>query len=361
MQTNLITDRLVLQIMMSNQGDGLPARSPNWTTDEKRFLSEHLDWPDWKIGEALGRTENAVKVKRFRLYLPPVSKVPGWLSANRARIMLGMNDTRPIIGWIKSGLIGGHRASCNEPRVMWLVLENSLKRFVANPRNWPRFDRGKVADPGLRALIYAAERKYRDEWISTRQAADLVGLAPGDINRCIKLGRLEGFQIVNRDGRRSVHDKPSWAFWYVRKSDVLKLNIRRNRGSSCQPVLEGEALEFLQLACRVGLSDSHIEKLMGRARGTIQQCRRACFDRGQPPMEDWRNHRARFPSLDRAARNLAAGRVRGEGFMMLLDVLAAQLAGAGLRKHRTASGRAGPATIRAMRDKLIAHGIEPYL
>src|SRR5271157_885375 len=348
-------DRLI-ELTMAEVQSMPAARSPRWTQSEKNFLQTHLVWTDVQIGEALGRSPVGVKIKRQRMYLQVVSKVPGWLTANKARDLLGMNDTRPVIGWIRKGLIAGKQVGLTEQR-RWILPLNGLRSFVADPKNWVHFNKDKVQDPELRRLIHLGEKRFKDEWLTTRQAADLLGLTTRDVTRCIKLSRLHGVQSHNRDGRKHVNDIPRWAYWFVLKSEVLAMPAVKPRGHAL-PEPSADMLSFIHLAAHIGLSAERIGRLVGRSAETIVHYVR---DYRNIKIEDWRQYRGNFPSLDRAARAYARGRASNLQLTALARILTLQARNAGLRKVRRPAGRVSIRSIDALSARLRAHNIEPYL
>jgi hypothetical protein len=334
------------------------ARPPRWTEEEKIFLTEHLHWDDARIGDALGRSAIGVKIKRQRMWLPPVTKAEGWLTASQAKMMLGMPDQRPIIGWVRAGLLTGNRLE-NTTRVIWMVLEVSLRRFVANPKNWIYFRKERVQDAHLKRLIELAAIRFQDDWLPARKAGDLIGLDAKEIVRYVKLGRIEGVQVVNRDGRRNLHEQPHWSYWYVRKSQVESMRIYHGRG--VLPIFEecASAGDFVRLAYSVGLSAQRIEALTGISHATISNFSKRKI--GEVQLADWREYKDRFPYICRAASAYAARRATSDQLYILANILAAQEVMHGLRKRGGSSGRVAHKTIDILRKRLLEHGIEPFL
>ena len=66
----------------------------------------------------------------------------------------------------------------------------------------------------LRRLVELAQGRWGDEWLSTRQAADLRGCGLDDIQQAIMHGRLNGYHVGSLDRKRTW----SWAQWFVRRS-----------------------------------------------------------------------------------------------------------------------------------------------
>lgn len=239
-----------------------PNRSEEWTDDEIAQLREGCAalMTDMELAISLGRSEIAIHLKRERLGIPTVRNTPGWMSANKVRMRLGMNDCRSIIGWIRKGLVLGRSLPLGN--TCWMLHEISLRRFVTRPENWPYFDADKVRDPHLRKLIELAKQRWDDEWLTTRQAADLAG--HGDIrkvNLFIRLGRLEAVETYDKDGRQSVNKRPAWAHNYVRKSQVLSTRWERGHGEAALKLTEN-GLAWIKQALAMGWKATWIARSM---------------------------------------------------------------------------------------------------
>lgn len=350
------------------------ARSPRWKEAETAFLLGSLGYLSVEeISAHLpGRSVEAVKLKRQRDYLPASSKVPGWISATEAMRRLGMNDQRPITGWVHKKLVLGH--IIKGKRGICLVHEVSLRRFAVNPMNWGYFDTGKVLDEGLRRLIARQKQRWPDEWLTTRQAANLVSMNTREIMRYVTMGRLDGVKLVNKDGRKSIHDAPTWSYWMVRKSQVLCM--KKYKYGEAATHFTQAADSFLLLATAVGISASRMEALIGISDGSITKRLNRLFttDQVQELIEkyggkvsnkssfllaDWRQFPGRFPRIERAARRFASGRPEKDDLYLLTLVLCNQA-----RWHGIPLSKYGKVTIgriSRMADILRRHQIEPFL
>ena len=355
------------------------ASSPNqnqtyyWRDDELKILSENLGkMSEEKIADLLpGRSAGAVKIMRQRKGMKASTKTPGYLTANLASKKLGMKDPRPVIWWVKTGLVIGHRL--DSVRTIWMVNENSLKRFVVSPQNWPYFDVDDVADEGLRHLISMEKVRWGDEWLSTREAADLRGVDPKSILTYITRGRIPAVRVPNRDGR---HQNPKWANWYVKRSDVENLTIY-HRGSM-KTCWTDEADSFLVLASAAGLSPERIAHLMsfskelprlrlmqlqkeGKLEAVINENWRDRVKlKRRLLLADWRRFRSRFPYLDRAARRYKARQAAGDDLVILLYMLRHQCAASGIKGYK-AGGKPSEKKVKALLVTLKENGIHSYL
>src|SRR5919109_3550534 len=94
-------------------------KAPRWSEKDINRVRELLPYYSPKVvGQMLGRSEDAIKIMRQRQHIKASSKSEGWLSANRVMRLLGMPDARPVIGWVKKGLVLGHQVAGDDT---WLV------------------------------------------------------------------------------------------------------------------------------------------------------------------------------------------------------------------------------------------------
>lgn len=223
-------------------------RQPRWTTDDDRFLRDHLlTMTDKEIGAALGRTENAVHLRRERdLCLPARSKQPGCLTGNRMADVLGV-DVHTIMRLVALGLLPVGRTVGK--RGIFVIRRQTLYRWAINPMRWPYFQpwRGRVTDPHLRRLIARQMVRWGDEWLTPGQAAELCGVSSNDVNRYIRTGRLSGVR---------------WGNWWVRRSDLNGLTFYKGRGANHPNVWNGKADACLLRLRAAGLTYSEIGQRM---------------------------------------------------------------------------------------------------
>ena len=196
-------------------------KPPRWTDEEERFYSDHLsDMTLAEIARALGRSEAAVKCHRFRAGLGSHRRAPGYLTTYQVAVLLGIDGHIPPV-WVDHGIMPGELVPYENKRMRRVRLED-FKRWLVRPETWVYIRVERIRNPSLRRLVQIAQQRWGDEWWSTRQAADYHGLTSSDICRQIKLGRIEGIQAYMRGGRDT---NPSWALWFVRKSEVMRLHI----------------------------------------------------------------------------------------------------------------------------------------
>ena len=193
-----------------------------WKKSEDQYLREHLGKvPLEEISRALGRSENALKIRFGRKgYIAP-SKISGWVSMSRAGSLLGL-DSHKAKNWFRLGILPGQIAHTKN-RYVAIIKMQDLKRWVTRPEHWPYLKVERMQPGFLRRLVEKAQARWGDEWLSTRQVAEMHGLPDAKtVMVDIKKGRLPAIQCPNMDGRHA----GGWAYWFVRKSDALKYDHR---------------------------------------------------------------------------------------------------------------------------------------
>jgi predicted DNA-binding transcriptional regulator AlpA len=152
-----------------------------WSANEESRLRQW--WgraPVGDIAQKLGRTETAVIVRAKRIGLRTLVNHPDALAEWQIAPMLGV-DRKTVWGWMLKGIlpvdvIYKRSLPC---RVVW---RDQLVRWLKEPNNWIYLDPRKVADPELRRVVDNAVAKWGDEWLRSREAADLIGVEHRMIN-----------------------------------------------------------------------------------------------------------------------------------------------------------------------------------
>jgi len=353
----------------------LPSPAPaRWSDRELETLRAGLGYmSEEEIAQSLpGRSVVAVKLKRQRTAMPSTSKAAGWLTATSAiRNIIDLSDPRIVSGWVRKGLVQGHFQG---QRDICMVHEISLRRFIVSPANWVYFDPDKVIDPSLRRLIAIQKQRWQDEWLTTRQAADLLGIKDvKEILRNIQLGRIQGVKLVNKDGRTSLHKEPAWSYWMVRKSEALKL--KRYRYGEAISAFTDQADVFMILAVAIGLSAARISRLVGINNTSVSKRLQYLVDgqaqdlaaqyngkvhlNGSQLLADWRQFPGRFPYIERAAKRFAAGNPQKDDLYLLTLILSHQAEWHGIDLYKY--GRVSIQRIEKMTHRLSAQQTEPYL
>lgn len=231
-----------------------------WSAGELEYLRANAGvMGEGEIGTALGRSENAVRVKVRRLGLACPTTHPGYLTAQRAALALGV-DVHAVCGWIDRGLLAAELAPVRGRRI-WRIRRSSFYAWALNPLNWVYFIRSvrrpeRIRDEELRRLImrrkgtWIAEDGRPDEWWSIGEVAEYHGVVHQFINKYIRNGRLPAVD---------------WGNWWIRRSEATRPGFhvfRREDGMLYRRgTVGGDG--FLVLAMAVGLPSSHIARMMG--------------------------------------------------------------------------------------------------
>ena len=348
------------------------AKAPRWSEDELSKIEKLLPFHSAdKVGEMLGRSGNAIRIIRQRKGIRASSKSEGWVTANQVRMLLGMADGRPVIGWIKKGLVLGHQITGDST---WMVYEISLRRWVTSPLSWAYFDPSRIVDQKLARLVKLAQKRWNDAWLSTRQVADMKGTNTKTVLIAIKRGQLPGIHIQEKDGR---HSGATWAFWAVKRSDAEKWEYNAPAFD-----LNDELHAFTVLARAIGLSNERIAILCGLSGETINK-RMHMIDmmRLVPKLikkhkrlrfvatgarvvrvyADWRKYADQFPHVRRAFQRYASGRASMDDGYLITRILKVQIAASGKRCNISALGKCTAETLRRLIAKMKRDGITPFL
>ena len=348
------------------------AKAHRWSEDELSKIEKLLPFHNAdKVGEILGRSGNAIKITRQRKGIKAGRKSEGWVTANQVRILLGMADGRPVIGWIKKGLVPGHQINGDRT---WMVHELSLRRWVTSPLSWAYFDPSGITDEKLARLAALAQKRWNDAWLSTRQVADMKNTDTRTILMAIKRGQLPGIHIQEKDGR---HAGAAWAFWAVKRSDALRWEYNAPAFD-----LMDELHAFMLLARAIGLSNERIAILCGLSGETvnkrmrmidemhvapklIKQHTRLCLvSTGAPVVRvhaDWRKYADQFPHVDHAFERYRSGRPSTDDCYLITQILKVQMAASGMKCNVRALGRCSSKTIKRLIANMRQLGITPYL
>lgn len=262
-------DALIEHLVFVADTVNTPKRTRQWTEAELQFLRNSMGYlTEAEIGAVLGRPANGVHLKRQRLGLQPTSQTPGWLSVEQVRLKLGLKDGRRISGWVKRGFVKGH--ILGGPRKICMVHEISLRRFGLMPKNWPWFDLSRVRDPELRRLLDRQAQRWGDEWITPKQAGEILGMDMRGVRQYTTLGRLTALHTDNLDGRHN--EQPRWAHYWLLRSEV----------EACHVYKPGEAmrsytpagLAWIRKALDMGWNFTWIGRSMKRDPATVRNwCR----------------------------------------------------------------------------------------
>lgn len=368
----LISSQLIQSAVSGAMLHTPQAKAPQWSEHDLKRVEALLPFhsPDI-VGKIVGRSGNAIKIIRKRRGIKASSKSDGWLTANRVRELLGMADSRPIIGWVKKGLVLGHQITGDST---WMIHEVSLRRWIASPLSWVYFDPARIANEELSRIVGLAQARWGDEWLSTRQIADMKGTAPKTVLQAIVRGLLPAVHITEKDGR---HSNAAWAFWAVKQSDAERWTYNAPAFD-----LMDESHAFILLARAIGLSNERISILCGLSDETIHK-RMMMIDKqrlapklvkkygflrfvstGAPVVRvhaDWRKYADRFPHVRRAFGRYLSGGASLDDCYLITRILKLQVAASGVKCNISALGKCTPETVRNLIAYMRKLGITPYL
>lgn len=188
---------------------GPAKKAPNWTEKEKRFLEDNIGRLSFQeIGDHLGRSATGVKIKQVRYRLPAPSKHPGYLTARRAADALGV-DIHAVTTWHDRGIFTFERVPLSD-RKIYRTKFLTLLLWVGDPMNFIyfRYDlhhrRRHIPHPVLRWWVETCHRHWGDDWWTTRQAGDYLGVSHGLVNKLVRHGEIPAVKYGNWKIRRSV-------------------------------------------------------------------------------------------------------------------------------------------------------------
>lgn len=368
----LIRSNLIQTAVSGTMRQTPRGKAPRWTDHDLGEIEKLLPFHSTdKVGEMLGRSGNAVKIIRQRKGIRAGSKSRGWMTANQARILLGMTDGRPVIGWIRKGLVLVHQINGNGT---WLVHVISLRRWITSPVSWVYFDATTIVDERLSSLVKRAQSRWNNAWLSTRPVADMKGTDTKTVVTAIRRGQLPGIHLRNKDGR---HAGATWAFWAVKRSDAKKWSPKA-------PAFDvtDELHAFMLLARAIGLGNDRIGVLCGLSGEAVKKRLRVIdtgrriadlierheglhyVSTGVPILRvhaDRRDHAERFPHVRRAFDRYMAGKASADDCYLITRILRGQMVASGMKCHIGALGRCSHKTVTQLIGQMRRLGIQPSL
>ena len=241
-----------VSVLRRKNGESRALPSANrWTSEEIEYVQQVWGYMSLEeIGEALGRSAVAITVLRKRKGWPAPSKQPHELTARKVAVIM-RKCGKTITHLIRLGILPGRMLPAGGSRNIHVVRRLTFERWLVNPANWIYFDHRKITDRRLRRLVSLAKARWPDEWLTTGQAAKLLGVTNSNsVQARIKRGQLPA--------RR-------WANWHVLRSDVERQHVVPGRGSPGRTRTEyterGDSI--LQFFVAEGKGWREIERLMG--------------------------------------------------------------------------------------------------
>jgi hypothetical protein len=141
-----------------------PRRTPEprvWPLPRRWRLMELIErgWPDARIGDVLGCSAIAVKLARRRYGIAPKSRAI--LTAREVAKRLGIRCAKTVAWWIASGWLSGQRGWAVGKNRAWMVREEALLGFLADPAHFHRWQPERITDRGLREWAMAQRGDVR--------------------------------------------------------------------------------------------------------------------------------------------------------------------------------------------------------
>ena len=239
-------------------------RNPNWIKEEDDLIRTRLgDLSYGEIGSIIGRSSNAVMVRAKRLEAGGPTHRSGWITIHKASILIGV-DVHSFSGWVKHGIIKGEIAKTTYQNVTMVNFEY-LKYWLTRPNHWPYFKVKKMRPGYLRNLVEKAQQRWGDEWLTTRQMADMHGMAYVNlINFHIRAGKIPGLHCPFIGGRHEA----GWSLCFVRRSVAEKWKRPTQKDIRVEWVTPS-AIEFMLKKNAEGLTAVEIARMMKRGKRQV--------------------------------------------------------------------------------------------
>jgi hypothetical protein len=219
-----------------------------WTAEEDAFIRANMGtMTDEELGAALGRSANAVKIRRVRAQLGSPSKQPGILTGNGVAKALGV-DIHAVMRMQETGRMQC-RLMAGERGIM-LIPQVQLYMWAIRPENWVCFRLRQMGDRKLARIVALAQAKWTDEWWTVRQVAEYHGV---DI-RLVTKHICKGWLPAQR-----------WGNHYVLRSVAMEYDHfvpGKGRGWRESQVWPARADEFMLLASAAGFTVEAIARMM---------------------------------------------------------------------------------------------------
>lgn len=189
-----------------------PARRPEpraWPLARRWRLMDLIErgWPDDRIGRELGVSADAVKLARRRYRIPPKSKT--CLTARQIAKRLGLGCAKTVTRWIEQDWLKGRHGWTVGKHRAWIVQEEALLDFIANPEHFHRWHPERIPDKALRE--WAIAQRHGERFLTLTEAADwlcrqrFICVERETVAQWIERGRLPA--VRNGRGNRQVRER----------------------------------------------------------------------------------------------------------------------------------------------------------
>lgn len=226
-----------------------------WTQEEVDLLDELLDAgrDDAWIARRLGRSPNAIKIRRQRMGLP--SRRGRGSTARAVGALLGLACSKRVTWWIEQGWLRAYRGQrIGRSRREWVIQEDALLEFLQNPAHWHLWDVEAITDAGLRE--WAREMRGEARYLTTGEVARRYFVSTNAVQSWISRGLLPAVRRAN------------WLVPEQALADFVPPYNRSKRGMRRRAWTDAEIRELVSLRTS-GMSFPAIGRAMGRATGSV--------------------------------------------------------------------------------------------
>lgn len=221
------------------------ANAGRWTEAELAFARKNLGRLSLEdIGQLLGRTAIAIKIQMKNRGWPAPSKQWHELTAHQISVVM-RKCGKTISLWIDLGILPGRVLPGG--RNIHVVEARVLERWLVSPANWIYFDHRRIRDDRLRRLVELAKSRWPDRWLTTGQAARIMGCRHQNVNDWIHRGKIPA--------RR-------WTNWHVLESVARAIRIPQGKGQGHELKWSTAGDAFLVRARAEGIPWAGIAKMM---------------------------------------------------------------------------------------------------
>lgn len=183
------------------KGHFLSRPERNWTDADIALMEDCLErgWTNDRIGRALGRTGNAINVKRKRLGIRSVLRQPTLMTGRKAARLLGVED-KLVAKWATKGWLAGKRGLARGGGRQWVFTEEALLAFLENASHWHRWSPERINERWLRE--WALELP-RPRYLTVGEVARRYHVASRTVGAWLDTGVLP----FVRNGNRMVDER----------------------------------------------------------------------------------------------------------------------------------------------------------
>ncbi len=165
----------------------IAGRRKVWTTEDEWAVADGLAEGRTyaQIAKRLGRSTNSVKVYCARnvkvLAVRPYS-------CRTVAELLGLGCAKTVAKWIERGWLSGARSSVGAGVARrWIVTEDALLAFLADPAHWQRWDAERITNRELRE--WATETRAERYWTQA-EVAKRFSVVTGTVGAWLDRGFL---------------------------------------------------------------------------------------------------------------------------------------------------------------------------